>query len=48
VKISLIVVGILIAAFVVLNLTGWGGQHGPRRHMGPAEHKPPAGINHGG
>jgi hypothetical protein len=48
VKISLIVVGILIALFVVLNLTGRGGQHGPGRHVGPVQHGAPAGVGRGG
>jgi hypothetical protein len=34
VKISLVVVGLLIALFVVLQLAGVGGDHGPGRHMG--------------
>jgi hypothetical protein len=34
VKVSLIVVGILIAVFVILNLAGMGGRHGPSRHLG--------------
>lgn len=36
VKISLIVVGTLIAIFVFLQLIGVGGQHGPSRHIGPS------------
>jgi hypothetical protein len=59
VKVSLIVVGALIALFVVLQLAGVGGNHGPGRHSGgggaetPAsnvsEHRPPPGVpNHGG
>jgi hypothetical protein len=36
VKVSLIAVGVLIAVFLVLNLTGHGGGHGPGRHLGPA------------
>ncbi len=33
VKIAAIVVGLLILLFVVLQLTGIGGEHGPGRHM---------------
>lgn len=40
VKVSLIIVAVLVVAFVVLNLTGIGGQHGPSRHM-PGGGKPP-------
>ena len=56
VKVSLVVVGVLIALFLVLKLTGLGGEHGPGRHMGPAgdtgrssgvEHRPPPGVDHG-
>jgi hypothetical protein len=54
VKVSLIIVAVLVALFVVLNLTGLGGDHGPGRHVGPAggaqtpsssvtEHRPPPG-----
>ena len=41
-KISLIVVGALVALFIVLNLAGLGGEHGPGRHMPGAgsEHRP--------
>ena len=56
VKVSLIVVGVLIAVFLLLKVAGVGGQHGPGRHFGGqtpssnvTEHKPPAGVpNHGG
>jgi hypothetical protein len=34
VKISLIIVLVLVLAFVILNLAGVGGEHGPRRHSG--------------
>ena len=57
VKISLIIVAALVALFVVLRITGVGGEHGPGRHIGPggaggetpaSEHRPPAGVpNHG-
>ncbi len=58
VKVSLIVVAGLIVLFVVLQLTGMGGEHGPGRHMpgggAPASsvgedggHKPPPGMDHG-
>ena len=45
VKVSLIIVAVLIVVFVVLNLTGIGGQHGPSRHLpgggnAPAQHTP--------
>lgn len=56
VKVSLIIVAVLVLAFVLLRITGVGGQHGPGRHMGPGggagqtsdssvtEHRPPAGV----
>jgi hypothetical protein len=34
VKRSLIIVMVLVLAFVILNLAGVGGEHGPRRHSG--------------
>jgi hypothetical protein len=34
VKISLVIVMVLVLAFVILNLAGVGGEHGPRRHSG--------------
>jgi hypothetical protein len=40
VKWSGIVVGLLILLFVVLQLTGLGGQHGPGRHL-PGGGAPP-------
>lgn len=33
VKIAAIIVGILVLLFVVLKLTGIGGEHGPGRHL---------------
>lgn len=33
VRVAAIVVGLLILLFVVLQLTGIGGEHGPGRHM---------------
>ena len=33
VKMAAITVGILILLFVILRLTGIGGEHGPGRHM---------------
>jgi hypothetical protein len=33
VKIAAIIVGVLILLFVILQLTGIGGEHGPGRHM---------------
>lgn len=44
VKISLVIVGALIALFVILNLTGRGGQHGPGRHVGSMNQGAPATI----
>ena len=32
VKVSAIVVGVLVVLFLVLQLTGIGGEHGPGRH----------------
>ena len=51
VKISLIAVAVLIAAFLILKATGVGGEHGPGRHApsGETGHRPPPGVpNHGG
>lgn len=36
VKVAAIVVGLLVLLFVVLQLTGIGGVHGPERHMSGA------------
>jgi hypothetical protein len=36
VKIAAIIVGLLVLLFVVLQLTGVGGEHGPGRHMSGA------------
>ncbi len=33
VKVSAIVVGVLLLLFLVLKLTGIGGEHGPGRHL---------------
>ena len=33
VRVALIVVGVLVVLFVVLRLTGVGGEHGPGRHL---------------
>ena len=33
VKVAAIIVGLLLLLFVVLQLTGIGGEHGPGRHM---------------
>ncbi|MGH2759956.1 MAG: hypothetical protein ACRDKJ_10400 [Actinomycetota bacterium] len=51
VKVSLIVVGVLVAVFVVLQLIGVGGNHGPGRHIGregssseATDHRPPSGV----
>lgn len=43
VKVAAIVAGILVLLFVVLQLTGVGGEHGPGRHMSGAG-TPPAGV----
>lgn len=43
-KISAIVVGILVLVFLVLQLTGVGGQHGPGRHLPGGDH-PPASVS---
>jgi hypothetical protein len=40
VKVSLIVVGLLVVAFIVLQLLGVGGDHGPGRHMRPSHSAP--------
>lgn len=34
VKISLIIVAVLMLLFIVLKVTGLGGEHGPGRHLG--------------
>jgi hypothetical protein len=34
VKVSAVVVGVVIVLFVILQLTGIGGSHGPGRHSG--------------
>ena len=34
VKVSAIIVGVLILLFVVVQLTGVAGRHGPARHLG--------------
>ena len=36
VRVAAIVVGLLILTFLVLKLTGIGGDHGPSRHMSGA------------
>jgi hypothetical protein len=41
VMVSGIVVGVLVLLFIVLQLTGLGGQHGPGRHL-PGGGAPPA------
>jgi hypothetical protein len=42
-KISGVVVGVLVLLFVILQLTGVGGQHGPGRHL-PGGDTPPASV----
>ena len=37
VKVSLVVVAALVVVFVVLQLVGVGGQHGPAQHMGASD-----------
>lgn len=36
VKVSALVVGLLVLLFVILRLTGVGGEHGPGRHVSGA------------
>jgi hypothetical protein len=60
VKVSGLVAAVLVLVFVVAQLTGAGGEHGPGRHSGgdapPAGvtddedggHTPPPGMEHGG
>ena len=56
VRYSLVVVGIVIGVFVVLQLVGVGPEHGPSRHDpasgGPSERSSPGGhvppFDHGG
>lgn len=43
VKVAGIIVGILVLLFVVLQLTGLGGEHGPGRH-GDGSDTPPPGV----
>jgi hypothetical protein len=40
VKISAIVVGVLLAVFLVLQLTGLAGEHGPGRHFSGSGESP--------
>ncbi|HET9139074.1 hypothetical protein [Actinophytocola sp.] len=37
------VVGVLVLVFIVVQLTGLGGQHGPGRHL-PGGGSPPASV----
>jgi hypothetical protein len=58
VKVSGIVVAVLVLIFVVAQLTGIGGDHGPSRHSGAPSacvseddgdgHTPPPGMEHEG
>lgn len=41
VKAAVIIVGVVLALFVVLKLTGVGGAHGPGRHMSGPGTPPP-------
>ena len=50
VKVSGAIALVVIVLFVVLALTGRGGEHGPGRHApsaGPVGHTPPPGVTHG-
>lgn len=40
VKVSLIIAAVLVVAFLVIMLTGKGGEHGPSRHL-PGGGNPP-------
>ncbi len=40
VKVSGIIVGVLVVLFVILKLTGLGGEHGPSRHLGAGNTTP--------
>jgi hypothetical protein len=40
VKVSLIIAAVLVIAFLVIMLTGLGGEHGPSRHL-PGGGNPP-------
>ena len=40
VKIAAMTVGVLILLFVILRLTGIGGEHGPGRHMSGSASQP--------
>ncbi|MQA63466.1 MAG: hypothetical protein GEU86_18715 [Actinophytocola sp.] len=44
VKVPAMVLGILILVFVILQLTGVGGDHGPGRHL-PGGDSSPAGFS---
>ncbi|UUV28691.1 hypothetical protein NQK81_28405 [Amycolatopsis roodepoortensis] len=33
VKVPAIIIGILIVVFLILQITGFGGEHGPGRHL---------------
>jgi hypothetical protein len=39
-----LIVGILVVLFVILGLTGIGGEHGPGRHL-PGGGTPPTGVS---
>ena len=45
VKVSLVIAAVLVVAFLVIMLTGMGGEHGPSRHLPgggnlPTQHTP--------
>lgn len=42
VKVPLIIIGILVLLFVILRLTGLGGEHGPGRHLSAGQAAPVA------
>lgn len=42
VKVPLIIIGILVLLFVILQLTGLGGEHGPGRHLSAGQAAPAA------
>jgi hypothetical protein len=47
VKVSAAIILVLVLVFVVLKITGLGGEHGPGRHTGGGE-TPPAGVREAG
>ena len=48
VKVFALVAVVIVALFIVLAITGRGGEHGPGRHTAPGDdrnHAPPAGAH---